>query len=139
VYANKSFQNDLNLGASLTPFSSCEEVCNILPDAVATGALFETGKGYHNANGGWAAASKAMDALLENVRRLGARVEAGLKMKDLLLDDGNPQRVKGVLLEGGESIDADLIILAMGAWTPSVLSRIPGIDVNWNECLVATG
>jgi glycine/D-amino acid oxidase-like deaminating enzyme len=67
--------------------------------------------------------------LAEKALQIGVRVLIGI-MKRLIIevtDTKGTQRVKGVLLENGETIYGDYVIVAAGAWTPLLL---PHLKVN---------
>jgi hypothetical protein len=168
-YANAGLQNDIAAGADVRLFSTPSDLRSIYTDAnpvpntsattssadVPLGSLFDSEqvKAYLNKDGGWAAASKAMHALLENVQRMGAKVIPGARMigfssrrrdgggdsKDSKDDLENRDTIDGVVLEDGTQISADIIVLAMGAWTPSAVAAIPQLSGLLQDKLTATG
>lgn len=82
--------------------------------------------GYFNPRAGWVESGRVMARLVEEAR------EAGVEIRDVsgvegLLDSGS--RVEGVRIEGGERIEADGVVVAVGAWTPSLLPWLG--DVMW--------
>lgn len=86
-------------------------------DAVGTGGGSGSW-GYFNGCSGWADAEASMEWLLERVRRTG-RVRFVPGTVESLAHHGN--RVTGVKLQDGQSLSADLVVLAAGAWTPSLI------------------
>ncbi|PVF97512.1 nucleotide-binding domain-containing protein [Serendipita vermifera] len=175
VYAIAGLQNDIAAGADVHLFDSNNTQ---LPDPrefwanhvhrtdtssgdVPLGSLFDSERmtAYLNKDGGWAAASKAMHALLENVQRMGAQVVPGAIMvgfSSCRRDGGggegsgdvgnsgigveNGDRViDGVIVQDGRRFTADIIVLAMGAWTPSAVAAIPRLSGLLQDKLTATG
>lgn len=91
------------------------------PDAVrgASGTDAPFGDwGYLNPGSGWADAEAAMDWLYARVAATG-RVEFASGTVACLEVEG--RRVVGAKLTDGQSLRADLVLLAAGAWTPSLL------------------
>jgi sarcosine oxidase/L-pipecolate oxidase len=136
IYANLSLQNDIDAGANVKLFANPSDILAVLPEGAVAGSLFEAGGAYLNSDGGWASASEAMKALLDNVRHMGGEVIGGSKMTDLIFGEKPGDRVVGVMLEEGRAEYADVVVLAMGAWTPSILGNIEPI---MNDTLTATG
>ncbi|KAG9053608.1 hypothetical protein FS842_007708 [Serendipita sp. 407] len=80
-----------------------------------------------------------MEAILQNVKDLGADVKVNAKFKDLSYrEDGT---LAGVVLEDGRALQADLVVLAMGAWTPlNVPCGVPDeVRSAFYKLLIATG
>ena len=81
--------------------------------------------GYVNWNSGWADAEACVGYALRKIERDGkGRVEirAGVKVERLLVEEQEPRkRCTGVRLEDGMEVMADLIIVAAGAWSPSLV------------------
>ncbi|MBT3201981.1 MAG: FAD-dependent oxidoreductase [Phycisphaerales bacterium] len=69
---------------------------------------------------------RAGEILQAHVKGLGVDVRNGARTKELIGDE----RVAGVLLEDGETIDADLVIVATGVRPNSHLARRAGLVVN---------
>ncbi|MCP4219990.1 MAG: FAD-dependent oxidoreductase [bacterium] len=65
--------------------------------------------------------------LKKHVESLGITLEVKASVKELLGDE----RVAGVKLESGETIDADLVIIATGVRANSYLARSAGLRVNY--------
>lgn len=78
-------------------------------------------EGYFNPNAGWAESGAATLDLLRRARGAGARVIEGARL-EALLERGS--RVVGAALRGGERVEADLTILAAGAWSPALAPEL---------------
>ncbi|OAG35585.1 hypothetical protein AYO21_10261 [Fonsecaea monophora] len=77
--------------------------------------------GYANFNSGWADAEACVAYALKRIRRDGAgrvTVRPGAQVARLVFSGDDCQ---GVELAGGEQIQADLTVLAAGAWSPSLI------------------
>lgn len=101
------------------------------PEGVEKGS-FDDDIGYLNPRCGWADARGVMDEVCELVRDAGVNFEAG-EVDSLLYEsiDGKKD-VVGVALKDGRELKADLIILATGSWTGTLLPEM-------GEQLLATG
>ena len=81
--------------------------------------------GYVNWNSGWADAEACVRYTLRKIERDGkGRVEirADVKVERLLAEEQEPsRRCTGVRLADGTKVMADLIIVAAGAWSPSLV------------------
>ena len=77
--------------------------------------------GYYNALAGWAESGNVLTRLIEEARAAGVVLREGAAMRELLTDDG---RVRGVVLSDGQSLKADAVIVAAGAWTPVLLPHL---------------
>ncbi|KAK8100717.1 uncharacterized protein PG998_007879 [Apiospora kogelbergensis] len=88
-------------------------------NATTTGA--ELGDwGYLNRGSGWANAERAMAWFYEKVRRTGrVKFASGTVMR--LEVDADQRRVVGAKLADGRSLRAELVVVAAGAWTPSLV------------------
>lgn len=95
---------------------------------------------YMNYDGGWAHAEAGISRAIDRVRALGGTVLAGKKVVELLKEpmiDGNQSnslKTKGVRCADGSEFNADIVILATGAWTASDFP-----DMSLNEKCLATG
>ncbi|KAK6856257.1 hypothetical protein PG995_008408 [Apiospora arundinis] len=88
-------------------------------NATTTGA--ELGDwGYLNRGSGWANAERAMAWFYEKVRRTG-RVKFVSGTVARLEVDADHRRVVGAKLADGRSLRAELVVVAAGAWTPSLV------------------
>ncbi|KAG8798248.1 hypothetical protein FRC17_007526 [Serendipita sp. 399] len=80
-----------------------------------------------------------MEALLQNVKDLGADIQVNATFKDLVY--GEEGKVAGAILEDGRTLYADIVVLSMGAWTPqcvpsSILGNVRNVLY---KSLIATG
>jgi glycine/D-amino acid oxidase-like deaminating enzyme len=74
--------------------------------------------GFYDPEGGYAESGRIVARLLEKARSLGVELQEGAKFARL---DETDARVKGIITSDGKHIAADLVVIAVGAWTPSVL------------------
>ena len=81
--------------------------------------------GYVNWNSGWADAEACVRYSLGKIERDGkgrVKIRAGVKVERLLVEKQEPsRRCTGVRLEDGMEVMADLVIVAAGAWSPSLV------------------
>lgn len=82
--------------------------------------------GYFNARAGWAESGRVVERLLHEARGLGAQVSEDAPFAALAESGG---RVRGVSTASGEQHEADVVIVAAGAWTPSLLPHLS--DAMW--------
>ncbi|KIM31480.1 hypothetical protein M408DRAFT_64585 [Serendipita vermifera MAFF 305830] len=123
LYTDAGLKNDLDTGARVRLLPSLPEIRSVFSEGVTLGPKFEDCGAYLNADGGWAVASNAMKALLQNVKDRGGNIIAGAKLANLLVNNDSESRVTGVMLKDGSTISADIVVLAAGAWSTS----IPGL------------
>ncbi|KAI0863938.1 DAO-domain-containing protein [Xylaria cubensis] len=139
-YAKRSWVNALALAHSEgRPLSSVR----LLPSAFAMGKFIRTDGewadwGYLNTTAGWADAEKSMQWLYDKVVKTGRVTFVNGVVETLETQTGEPpakeQRVTGVRLSDGRSFSADLVIVAAGAWTPSLVD-LAGQAVATGQCL----
>jgi glycine/D-amino acid oxidase-like deaminating enzyme len=67
---------------------------------------------------GYVESGRVVALLVKRAKSLGVELHEGSKFTGLDEGDG---RVKGVLLDNGQRIRGDLVVMAVGAWTPYVL------------------
>ncbi|HEY7002023.1 MAG TPA: FAD-dependent oxidoreductase [Candidatus Udaeobacter sp.] len=67
---------------------------------------------------GYAESGRAVATLVERAKSLGIELRENSSFSHLDEDEG---RVKGIVLEGGERISGDVVVMATGAWTPYLL------------------
>jgi len=77
--------------------------------------------GYRNPVGGWAESERVVARLIEDARAAGVVLRDGFAVAGLIQDGA---RVTGVRSANGEQLDADLVLVAAGAWTPVLLPRL---------------
>jgi len=82
--------------------------------------------GYFNPRAGWAESGKVVARLAADARASGAHLREGQQFAHLLEAHG---RVTGVRTTNGEDIRGDVVLIAAGAWTPSLLPELS--DVMW--------
>ncbi|KDQ20053.1 hypothetical protein BOTBODRAFT_27475 [Botryobasidium botryosum FD-172 SS1] len=128
-YANQAYQNDVQLQARASlGIGSVQARFPPQTNLDAFGAV------YVNLDGGWSNATKGVTKLMAKVRALGGHVKGGKELASLLYDDNG--EVSGVKLVDGQEIKPDIIIVATGAWTPSLFHDI---DMGLTDRLTATG
>ena len=64
---------------------------------------------YANPIGGWAEATRGVEAGHKQIRKLGGEIRAGCEVIKLMLDG---RQVRGVVLKSGEEIMADLVVVS---------------------------
>jgi sarcosine oxidase / L-pipecolate oxidase len=74
--------------------------------------------GYYNPRAGWAASGKVVARLVREAQAAGVQLGVGLKMAHLL-EEGS--RVAGIITTDGAKYRADVVLVAAGAWTPTLL------------------
>lgn len=137
TYADESFANDLELGCILVPLPDPASIRSAFPSGVRTGSFEGDGMGsqrrmgYINRDGGWADAGQGVKILLSEVKRLGAKIYPAKSVSKIRKENGN---ATGVSCTDGTAFDADLVIIATGAWTPSAFP-----DLNLQGKCLATG
>ncbi len=67
---------------------------------------------------GYVESSLVVATLIEHAKSLGIQLHQGARFSEL--DEGD-DRVKGILLGSGQRISGDVVVIAVGAWTPYVL------------------
>lgn len=119
-YVRASWENAVALGAQDPELASR---IRLLPDADAIREAVGTGgtsgtQGYINRYAGWADAEKSMAWLYERVRRTNRVAFVSGTVTSL---ETTATAVTGARLSDGTVLSADLVILAAGAWTASLL------------------
>lgn len=80
--------------------------------------------GYFNPRGGWADANKACRALLEHAIQLGVKVYPNATVAGMVWDTADAKVVSGVRTTDGRVFRAKHVVLAAGAWTSNLLTRL---------------
>src|SRR5438876_2267222 len=73
--------------------------------------------GFLDFEAGYAESGRAVSILIDRAKSIGVELRAG---KFAGLDEGD-DRVKGIVLERGERVPADAVVMAVGAWMPYLL------------------
>ncbi|CED83657.1 FAD-dependent oxidoreductase [Phaffia rhodozyma] len=133
-FIEQSYKNLLELSIPAKDLKDSSAIVNHFPSHLHPYlSSFEDRTGYHNPCGGWAEAARAVEVGHKMVKNLGGRIDGGKELKELILEG---KTCKGVRLVGGEEILADQVIVATGAWTPSIF---PSADFGVSSLLTATG
>jgi len=74
--------------------------------------------GFLDWEAGYAESGRVVATLIQRARSLGVELRENAKFQAL---DAASGRVKGILLEHGEKIAGDTVVMAVGAWTPYAL------------------
>jgi glycine/D-amino acid oxidase-like deaminating enzyme len=81
---------------------------------------------YHNPRAGWTEADRVLETLLRDAERAGVRIRPGAPMSGLI---ESARGVTGITLADDERLEADVVLVAAGPWTPKL---VPGLaDVMW--------
>ena len=67
---------------------------------------------------GYAESGRVVAALLERAKSLGIELRENSRFSHL---DEDESRVKGIVLDGGERVPGDVVVMTTGAWTPYLL------------------
>ena len=82
--------------------------------------------GYLSTRGGWAEAERVVTLVAEEARAAGVSLKQGVAVTHLLQEGS---RVVGVVTAGAEEHRADTVVVAAGAWTPTLLPHLR--DLMW--------
>jgi glycine/D-amino acid oxidase-like deaminating enzyme len=82
--------------------------------------------GYFNSRAGWVESAKVVGKLIAEAKAAGVQLLERAPY-DRLLERGGP--VVGVQTRDGRTLRADLVLMAAGAWTPTLLPNLT--DVMW--------
>ena len=74
--------------------------------------------GFLDLEAGYAESERVVATLIQRAKSLGVELRQNAKFREL---DETGGRIKGILLETGEKIGADTVVMAVGAWTPYAL------------------
>lgn len=123
-YSSQSYVNDISVGARVAVVENSTEIRNkgMFPNGVRVASLQNTA-GYLNYDGGWANAAQGVELLTSKIRARGGKFVPGKEVCRLVrnADDG---RTRGVECRDGSVFDADLVIIATGAWTASAFPQL---------------
>jgi glycine/D-amino acid oxidase-like deaminating enzyme len=84
-------------------------------------------EGYFNPRAGWAESGEVVARLISEGKTLGVRVRGGTAFASTLEEDSS---IVGVRTTAGEELKAETVIVAAGAWTPSLLPHLE--QVMWS-------
>lgn len=137
-----SLKNDLDQGVRVKQYrddSTKQDLINLFSGGNETPdlgpAILESFDGYLNLDGGWTHAQRAMELLIEHVRKLGGRVVGGKSVSGIS-EDGKGVVFGSVGEEEKEEERADLVVIATGSWTPCTF---PDSGVADDGRVLATG
>jgi glycine/D-amino acid oxidase-like deaminating enzyme len=82
--------------------------------------------GYFNPRAGWAESGRVVTRLAAQARSRGVDIREGVAF-DRLLEDGS--KTRGVVTTDGGEHRADCVLVAAGAWTPTLLPHLG--DIMW--------
>ena len=77
--------------------------------------------GTYDPEGGFVESGKAIARLVREAQRLGVELREGVAFARLVDKDG------GIVSRAGETIPADQVVLALGAWTPHAIPWLAGV------------
>ncbi|KAI9373737.1 FAD dependent oxidoreductase [Aspergillus egyptiacus] len=117
-YTTKSYSNVKQLGENAQFLPTKADVLRVAP---AYGETLKVAGGYVNWSSGWADAEAGVRYAKQLLDKEGkVRFVTGEATRLLFADDSS-STVKGVLLADNTSLTADLVVLATGAWTASLV------------------
>ncbi len=68
--------------------------------------------------------ARLLERFASGARRAGVRLETGREVRDWITSGGPDPRLTGVRLADGEELEADVVVIAAGAWAPSLAARL---------------
>jgi D-arginine dehydrogenase len=68
--------------------------------------------------------ARLLERFASGARRAGVRTETGREVVDWITSGGPAPRLTGVRLADGEELEADVVVIAAGAWAPSLGARL---------------
>lgn len=78
---------------------------------------FKGKTGYWNPQGGWVEAERAVVVAMKRVLQLGGRIDSGMEVKGLVVgEERGKRKVRGLRLKSEEILEADIVVIATGAW-----------------------
>ena len=80
--------------------------------------------GYFNPRAGWVESAKVVEHLIQDAKAAGVSLREGLSVVRLCEDSTG---VTGVVGSDGQRYKADLVIVAMGTWSPVLSSSLEGL------------
>lgn len=124
-YSDLALANDRALGARTvvlpaSPDDPSDAVPPYLPRPLTN--LLQHRSGYINQDGGWVHSSRAIELMMDKVRKLGGNIVAGKAAQSLLKDPAG--KTIGVKCADGSEFMSNVVVLALGAWTPSAFPEL---------------
>lgn len=119
-YCTKSQANALALDVPATPVNEAQDIIDAFPEHLRAEKIgkFASKKGYRNPHGGWAEAGRATDVGLQRVAKMGGKVLPSQEAVALIKEKTatGEVTVKGVKTKAGDTFEADIVVVAAGAW-----------------------
>jgi sarcosine oxidase/L-pipecolate oxidase len=132
LYIERAYENDVGIGARVEECPTADALRSHFPPAAEVS--LEGYAGYIGRDGGWVESGRAVSLLLEEIKRLGARVVPDCAVSSLVKQDGVTQ---GVECADGRTFMADQVVLASGSWTASTFED--QLDLGLDTRCLATG
>ncbi|KAG8733045.1 hypothetical protein FRC11_009047 [Ceratobasidium sp. 423] len=149
AYSKAAHENDLAAGCRVELLPTASDIKRYFPVGVTLGEIaaarddsseLAQNWAYFNKDGGWVAATVAMQALLRRTRTYegrGLSILTGRRVTGLKLDQEGRAVGVNVVTNGKEEVlAADVIVLATGAWTSSLF---PDESFGLAKLMQATG
>ncbi|THU89664.1 FAD dependent oxidoreductase [Dendrothele bispora CBS 962.96] len=146
---SRSYQNDLSVGCNVRLLPDPNSICEVFPISLQPSlADLNEHSGYLNLDTAVVNAGRATALLLRKVISLGGNVIAGRSVKKLLrtsltaaTKDLSRSRTHGVECSDGTVYEADVVVVATGAWTASAFHELHDVDLKGmclasGQCLV---
>lgn len=80
--------------------------------------------GYYNPNAGWVESGRALGRMIDDAKDAGVRVRAGEGIAGFIEDGA---RVGGIVTTSGLRLEGDVVLVAMGAWTPLLVPQLASV------------
>lgn len=132
-FVDTSYENIKNMNLGPEKVDTHDEIRSKLPSDVEVGR-FDNRSGYYNKVGGWGEAARSVEVGLKRIKSLGGKVRGGAEVVSFKKQG---KKITGVVLQTGEVVPADLVVVAAGAWSPALMSS-PAVAARFPP-VVATG
>ncbi|KAJ4483807.1 FAD dependent oxidoreductase [Lentinula aciculospora] len=132
--SNEAYLNDIQQGSRLKVYGHSPSESSIIHESFSPNAIVSLSSdtaGYINYDGGWVDAGKATFLLTQKVKSLGAKLILGKRASRLMRKEGHTEAVE---CHDGTVIQASLLIIAAGPWSPSIFP-----ELNYQHNSLATG
>ncbi|KAI2721632.1 hypothetical protein DTO027I6_1189 [Penicillium roqueforti] len=118
-YAHKSYANVRQLGDNVTFLPTQADVLSVVP---AYGSTLDVAGGYVNWGSGWSDAAASVRYAKTVLDAEGKVIFRTGDVERVLYDTtGAKPKATGVVLADGSTLEADLVVLATGAWTSKLV------------------